>query len=62
MDNKLGYIYEPSGITVATPDFNLPYKVWSVSGQPLGNNLDLLEPGIYLVRQGQTTQKVVKTK
>ena len=62
MDNKLGYTYVPAGISIATPDYNLPYEIWSVSGQSVGNNWDMLAPGIYLVRQGQATQKVVKTK
>ena len=62
MDSKLGYIYEPSGITIATPDITLPYEVWSVSGQSMGSNLSTLPAGIYVVRQGQATQKVVKTK
>jgi hypothetical protein len=62
MDNKLGYKYEPSGITVATPEHNFSDMVWSLSGQPLGSDMSTLPPGIYVVRQGQTTQKVVKTR
>ena len=62
MDNKLGYIYEPSGITVATSASNLPDVIWSLSGQPLGCDMSTLPPGIYVVRQGQTTRKMVKTK
>ena len=62
MDTKLNYTYEPSGIAVATPDYSLPYVVWSVSGQPMGTDLGCLPPGIYVVRQGQKAQQVVKTK
>ena len=60
MDKKLGY--NSNGITIATLDYSHPYTVWTVSGQPCGTDLTLLAPGIYIVRQGQTTQKVVKTK
>ena len=62
MDNKLGYTYVPDGISVATPEHHLPDMVWSLSGQPLGSDMSTLPPGVYVVRRGQTTQKVVKTR
>ena len=62
MDNKLGYTYVPDGISVATSEHHLPDMIWSLSGQPLGCDMSTLPPGIYVVRHGQTTQKVVKTR
>ena len=64
MDNKLGYTYvpQPTGITTATTDRHLPYTVWSMSGALLGSDITTLAPGIYLVRQGQFTQKMVKRR
>ena len=61
MDNKLGYVYEPhSGIELARLDYDRPYTVWTLSGQPQGTHLDALPRGIYIVRQGQLARKVVK--
>ena len=59
MDKKLGYTYKPSGISELRVDRSQPYQVYSLSGQPCGNNLENLSPGIYVVRQGTATQKIV---
>lgn len=59
MDKRLGYSYDPSGITEAVVDMTLPYEVYSLSGQSCGSTLDGLHPGIYIIRQGQATRKVI---
>ena len=59
MDKKLGYTYKPNGISELRVDRTLPYQVYSLSGQPCGNSVDNLPPGIYVVRQGTATQKIV---
>lgn len=59
MDKRLDYTYVPSGITDISVDLQLPYDVFSVSGQPYGHSLEGLRPGIYIVRQGHATIKIV---
>ena len=59
MDKKLQYTYVPNAIVDVSVDFAQPYQVFSLSGQPCGNALEGLRPGIYVVRQGKTTKKVV---
>ena len=67
MDRRLDYTYVPSsGITGATVNFTdssvdltQPYDVFSVSGQPYGHTLDGLRPGIYILRQGHATRKIM---
>ncbi len=59
MDNKLGYTYKPDGISVLSFDKTQPYQVFSLSGQPLGHSLESLSPGIYIVRQGAISKKIV---
>ena len=59
MDKKLGYTYVPNGISELHVDRTQPYLVYSLSGQPCGNSLEGLCPGIYVIRQGSATQKVV---
>lgn len=60
MDERLGYHYVPSGIQETILDMSLPYEVYTVEGVSCGQRLDALRPGIYIVRQGQTTRKIVK--
>lgn len=60
MDQRLGYTYIPSGIEEMHVDDEQPYEVYSVSGQPMGNTLEGLRSGVYIVRQGKVAQKVVK--
>ena len=59
MDKKLQYTYVPNAIADVCVDFAHPYQVFSLKGQPCGNALEGLRPGIYVVRQGKTTRKVV---
>ena len=60
MDKRLGYTYIPSGIEEVTVDLEQPYEVYSVSGQSMGETLDGLRPGVYIVRQGQSSAKIIK--
>ena len=59
MDKKLGYTYKPNAISELPLDRTQPYQVFSLSGQPYGNSLEGLSPGIYIIRQGSATQKIV---
>lgn len=59
MDKKLNYTFIPSYIEEVQPDFNEPYEVFNLSGVYCGNNLDGMTPGVYIVRQGSRTFKIV---
>lgn len=59
MDRRLGYNYVPSGIQETVVDMTQPYDVYSVSGQPCGHSLYGLRPGIYIIRQGSASRKMV---
>lgn len=59
MDKKLGYTYEPSGIQETRLDMSKPLQIFTLSGQPCGQSLQNLSPGIYVVKQGQQTRKIV---
>ena len=59
MDKRLNYTYVDNGISDVLVDLTQPYRVYSLSGQPCGNTLDGLRPGIYVVRQGQQARKIV---
>ena len=59
MDNKLGYTYQPSGISEVHFDSAAPMQVYTLSGRFCGQRLEGLPAGIYVVRQGQLTRKVV---
>ena len=59
IDKKLGYTYKPNAISELPLDMTRSYQVFSLSGQPCGNSIDNLSPGIYIVRQGTATQKIV---
>jgi spore coat protein CotH len=59
MDKKLGYTYIPNGINELRLDMDQPYQVYSLSGQPYGNSIESLPSGIYVIRQGIKTQKIV---
>ena len=61
MDSKLGYNPNLDGISTTKLDDNRPYTIWSVDGQSR-DNLAGQPNGVYIIRQGQTTHKVVKTK
>ena len=66
MDKRLDYAFVPSGIkdvsvesSESSIDLTQPYDVYSVSGQPSGHSLDALRPGIYILRQGHATRKIM---
>ena len=59
MDKKLGYTYEPSGIQETRLDMSKPLQIFTLSGQPCGQSLQNLSPGIYVVKQGQQARKIV---
>ena len=59
MDKKLGYTYRPNAISELPLDKTQPYQVFSLSSQPCGNSIESLSPGIYIIRQGSATQKIV---
>ena len=59
MDKRLNYTYADNGITDVLVDLTQPYRVYSLSGQPSGDSLEGLRPGIYVVRQGEAAKKVV---
>ena len=64
MDNRLGYTYVPESISIVSDsdpddiDFSRPYRIYSLSGQTLGADLNALPTGIYIVRQGPLVKKV----
>jgi hypothetical protein len=63
IDKKFGYTYVSAieGVTEHTSaaiDGNLPYVVFSLSGQLAGHDMNALPQGIYIVRQGQTTRRI----
>lgn len=63
MDNRLGYTYVPESISTISDsdpddiDFSRPYRIYSLSGQTLGADLNALPTGIYIVRQGHLVKK-----
>ena len=61
MDNKLGFVYDPTAIDRVVFDSTRPYAVYSVSGQYRGNSLRSLPSGGYVVVQGQHSFKQVIT-
>ena len=60
MDHRLGYTFVPSGITEVEVDLAQPYQVFTLSGQSCGHSLGGLRSGIYIVRQGNSSKKIVK--
>ena len=59
VDRKLGYTYKPNAISELPVDKDKPYQVFSLSGLFCGSSQESLSPGIYLIRQGSATQKIV---
>ena len=59
MDNKLGFVYDPTAIDRVPFDSTRPYAVYSASGQYRGNSLRSLPSGVYVVVQGQHSFKQV---
>lgn len=60
MDRRLDYTYVPSGINEVEIDLSQPYEVFTLAGQACGRSLDGLRAGIYIVKQGQSSKKIVK--
>ena len=58
MDKRLGYDYQ-AAIETVTVDLARPYQVYTLSGQPCGTSLDALRPGIYIIRQGDSSKKII---
>lgn len=59
MDNRIGYTYVPSGIESAEIDAAKPFEVFNVSGVNMGNSIEGLRQGVYVIKQGGNTKKVV---
>ena len=59
MDNRIGYTYVPSGIESAEIDAAKPFEVFNVSGVNTGNSIEGLRQGVYVIKQGGNTKKVV---
>lgn len=63
MDNKLGYTYVPpvDGLEniSSQPDLSQPYQVYSVTGQFIGNSVNSLSGGVYILRQGTAAHKIL---
>jgi len=58
MDNKLGYVSAPDGIAATMVSDNGGRQVYNLSGQSVGTNLQALQKGVYIVREGGRTRKV----
>ena len=60
--NKFANIksYDPAGIDEISADFdaNLPYEVYNLNGIKVGNSIEGLSSGIFIVRQGKTVKKI----
>ena len=52
--------YDPAGIDEISADFdaNLPYEVYNLNGIKVGNSIEGLSSGIFIVRQGKTVKKI----
>ncbi len=70
IDNKLGYTFVPrepepdpnintDGISAHHVNWKAPYNVYSMSGQCVGNDLNVLSSGVYIIRQGKTARKII---
>jgi hypothetical protein len=64
MDDRLGYTYVPQSISTVSDfdpddiDLSRPYRVYSLSGQTIGADLQALPTGFYIVRQGPLVKKI----
>lgn len=60
MDNKLGYTYDPDGISDTSFhfDFSQSYSIYNLSGMYCGSDLHHLSQGIYILRQGRNVRKI----
>lgn len=63
MDNRLNYTYVPrTEIAQPTTLYPATTTVYSLSGQVMGNSLDNLPAGTYIIRKGQQVRKVILSK
>jgi len=58
MDNKIGYTYDPDGISSPSIGFSKSYQIFNLSGQPCVSDLQHLPQGIYIMKQGSNSRKV----
>ena len=59
MDKRLNYTFIPSDISDARIQFDQPYQVFTVSGRYCGKNLEGQNHGVYIVKQGNSVQKII---
>ncbi len=59
MDKRLNYTFIPSDISDARIQFEQPYQVFTVSGRYCGKNLEGQNHGVYIVKQGNSVQKII---
>ena len=61
MDNKIGYVPPTSveDISIVEIDWQKPYDVYSITGQLVGNDINKLNSGAYVVRQGAASRKII---
>ena len=60
MDKRLNYTFVPSSIAEVRIDHDRPYQVFTLSGRFCGNSLNGQLRGVYILRQGNMTYKVVQ--
>ena len=60
LDNKLDFTYTSDGIATMKVDFSQPYQVFNMAGQSCNTNLHRLPTGVYIVRQGRLSTKIMK--
>ncbi len=53
--------YDFSGINEAIVDFDedAPYEVYNISGMKVGDSIEALAPGLYIVRQANKIKKII---
>ena len=59
MDNKLGYVRTSIENKSKNIDYSQDYEVFDLLGKRVGNNIVQLTNGIYIVRQGTVSNKIV---
>ena len=59
MDKRLNYTFVPSSIADVRIDLDQPYQVFTISGHYCGKSLNGHPHGVYIVRQGNITHKVI---
>ncbi len=57
--NIQGYNFSSGVEDVTAGEVGAPYEYFSLSGVKIGHSKDSLVPGIYIVRQGNTTKKII---